>query len=277
MITAQAPVLGACSSKRGEGTWFHMVIMSAAEISSIWPVLQDLGLGFDMKGEDAVTLEEAREKLGRTIELCRKLGWQDLASQAKRLMERAEEGQRGEIMMALVEDLRVAFQDKSYDLQVVAVEERDSGLFRSAATILAGEQILDKFPISAEELNLAGRALALGLSTAAVSHAMRSVEASLHGLAKVLGVSFPAPVELQDWAVITEKINSEISKLKDQSRSQQKTDQLTSLSELLLPANCFRLAWRNHVQHAREKYEESEARPVLVHVGEYLKALSAAI
>ena len=106
---------------------------------------------------------------------------------------------------------------------------------------------------------------------------MRSVEASLHALATTLGVSFPSGVQLQDWINLTEKIDKEIGVLEKQARSPQKTEQLKRFSKLLLPANCFRLAWRNHVAHAREKYEAEEARKVLLHVGDFLKELSQAL
>jgi hypothetical protein len=104
---------------------------------------------------------------------------------------------------------------------------------------------------------------------------MRSVEASLHVLASRLGLAFPSSVKLQDWVNLTEKIKSEVSALEKKPRSDAKTNGLRTLSELVLSADSFRLVWRNHVAHAREKYEEPEARKALGHVGEYLKKLSA--
>ena len=124
---------------------------------------------------------------------------------------------------------------------------------------------------------LAGKALSVGLSTAAVSHAMRSVEASLYALCAHLGIVFSGGVNLQDWLVLAEKIKCEIARIEKQPRSQQKADSLQRLSGLMLPADAFRLAWRNHVAHAREKYEGEEARKVLNHVAEYLKRLSDAL
>jgi hypothetical protein len=107
---------------------------------------------------------------------------------------------------------------------------------------------------------------------------MRSVESSLHVLATRLNATFSgSTVELQDWLALTEKIKTEIDKLQPLQRSQLKTEKQQALSELMIKADGFRLAWRNHVQHAREKYEDYEARKILGHVGDYLRLLSLAL
>jgi hypothetical protein len=174
----------------------------------------------------------------------------------------------------LTQDLQSAFEEKLQGLLVAMIEERDTELARNASVLLCGGKLHADLAVSEEELNLAGRALAFGLSTASVSHAMRSAEAALQVLAKAVGITFSAPVELHAWANLTQKLKSELDKWELKPKSQQKAERLKWLSELLLPADCFRLAWRNHVAHAREKYEEAEARSVLVNVGTYLKTLS---
>lgn len=106
---------------------------------------------------------------------------------------------------------------------------------------------------------------------------MRSVEASLHVTAIVLNISFPGGNTLQEWANLTDKIASEIKKAEQQTRSAQKAERLKRLGALMIPADGFRLQWRNHVAHAREKYEDPEARQALSDVGRYLRKLSDAI
>lgn len=254
-----------------------MISAVGFELVAIWPKLQELALGFDMTGEYAADNDEARATITDAINLCKRIGWTDLANQASRLLKRALAGERGEVMKALADDLLAGFAEKVQGLHIAIVEERDAELFANAAKHLGGS-LAGTLSVSEEELNLAGRALALGLSTAAVSHAMRSVEASLHVLANEMGVTFPgASVELQDWLNLTEKIKSEIEKWEKRPRSDEKAKKLQALAELMVSADCFRLAWRNHVQHARERYETEQARPVLTHVGLYLKRLSEAI
>lgn len=267
----------ACWNPYGLVSLWTMIWTVAAKLVSIWPRLQELAWGFDMSGEHAVTPEEARGTLGLVIELCGDVGWLDLAMQATRLLHRAEEGQRGEPMMILAEDLRHAFENKLGNTYIVIVEQRDTELWKDTAKHLCGS-LHPNLSISEAELNLAGKALSTGLGTASVLHAMRSVEASLHVICRVLGITFPGTVELTDWLNLTEKIKRVIDALQQQqTRSPQKTEQLKRLSELMIPADGFRLAWRNHAAHAREKYETEEARAVLGHVAGFLKKLSAAI
>jgi len=257
--------------------WMDMVEIIAEEMVAIWPGLQNLALGFHMNGEESTTPEEARETLGAIIRFCRRLGWIDLANQSGRLLARSEDAERGEPMYVLAQDLTSAFEEKFRNLHVAIIEDRDRELYRDASQHLCGGSLAASMAVSEEELNLAGRSLALGLSTAAVAHAMRAVEASLHVLARDLGISFPAPVELQNWAVLTDKIDAVIRQWNQAPRSQQKSEQQQKLSEVMLEANGFRLAWRNHVHHAREKYEAPEARVVLEHTGRYLRKLSDTI
>jgi hypothetical protein len=254
-----------------------MVSVFADELASIYPNLLNLGFGFDMTGDDAVTVEESREVLAHIVRFCDRLKWTDISAQASRLLARAESGQRGDAMYVLAEDLREAFYGKLDAVQLLIIEDHDLELFEGAAKLLSGP-LKPALSISEEELNLSGRALATGLSTAAVAHAMRSVEASLHALAVELEITFAAgPVQLQDWISLTEKIKSQITAWEKEPRGQKKTKELEWLAKLILPADAFRLAWRNHVAHAREKYESGEARTVLRHVGDYLKTLSAGL
>jgi hypothetical protein len=255
---------------------WEMITLLAEDLVAIWPSLTELQYGFGLGGEDAPDSNEVHRTLGLLKRFCAAVGWKELGRQTDRLFAKFAQNARGNAMEALAMDLRDAFSQKVRDVYLVVVEEKDSDLLKDAASCLCGSLHTD-MAISEEEFNFAGRALAVGLGTACVSHAMRSVESSLHVLCKVLGVTFPGTVELQDWKNLTDKIRSQISVLEQQPRSPQKTGQLKQLSELMIPADGFRLAWRNHVAHAREKYGEDEARTILGHVAEFLKRLSAAL
>jgi len=252
----------------------EMITILAADLVKIWPSLQELHLGFSLGGDHIPSNSEVHQTLGELKRFSQSVGWKDLANQTTRLAMKAASGERGEVMEALARDLQDAFAEKTRDITIAIVMERDFALLSNATAHLCGGSLHADMAICEEEFNLAGKAIALGLSTAAVSHAMRGVEAGLQSLATSLGVTFPAPINLQDWLVLTQKITSEISKLEAQPRSQHKTEQLKKLAELIIPADAFRLAWRNHVAHAREKYEDDEARRIMGHVGEYLRKLS---
>lgn len=247
--------------------------MSAGDMASIHPELEELEWGFLMGGDDEPKREEIGYRLTKGIRVCGRLGWNDLAAQIRRFVVKFDEGKRGAQMEALAQDIKEAFVDKISALRIAVID--DTALFDNASRVLCGGPLKPALSVSEEELNLGGRALSCGLSTAAVAHAMRSIESSLHATANYMGASFPGSLsELQDWIVLTDKIKSEIEKLQPLARGQEKTEKQKTLSELMIKADGFRLAWRNHVQHAREKYEEAEARKILGHVGDYLRGLS---
>jgi hypothetical protein len=250
------------------------ILMS--ELATVWPSLSIWTLRSSINAAPIPDKQELSEILEVIVRFCKLVGWTDMGNQAHRLLEKANgSGGDDSALRVLAEDLAIGIGEKLEALPVNIVAEQDYAIFKNAAQNLCGEPLHADLAISEEEFNLAGRALAVGLSTASVAHAMRSVEASLHVLASSLGLSFPGSIKLQDWMNLTEKITSEISALEKQPRSEAKTKRLKTLSELVLSADCFRLVWRNHVAHAREKYEEAEARKALGHVGEYLKKLSA--
>lgn len=254
-----------------------MVEIIAAEIIARWPNLYDLHAGYSIGGKETPSEEEATGELQFLENLCGRIGWNDLRDQIKRVRRRLQAGEQDAAMQTRFEEIREAFEEKTASLHAVIIEEKDARSFADPVLEFCKTKLHPDLSISEEEFTLAGRALALGLSTAAVSHAMRSVEASLHILASQLGIVFPAPIQLQDWKVLTDKIKSVIDGLEKQSRSRQKSERLKILSELLLPMDAFRTVWRNHVVHAREKYEYDEARKAITHVGSYLGTLSRTI
>lgn len=252
-----------------------LMIILASELVDIWPKLASLQLSHTL-GETP-PYEEIHGALGHVMRFCNSLGWKDLSRQSVRIVARFAANEPPAILNALIDDLRQGFESKIHDVRVLVVEDRNSEILANATGFLCGTSLHPDLVVSEEEFNLAGRALALEMSTASVSHAMRSAEASLHVLCRVLGIVFPGGIELQDWKVLEEKIQSEIKTQEQKPRSPEKTEQLKTLAGLMLPAQGFRLAWRNHVAHGREKYSESEALGVLRHVAEFLKTLSEAL
>jgi hypothetical protein len=252
-----------------------LMITVAHELVDIWPKLASLQMSYS--AGEVPDYEEIHDALGQVMRFCNSLGWKDLSRQSVRLVERFAANERVEVLQALIADLREGFESKIRDVRILVVEDKYSGLLANATVSLCGKSLHPDLAVSEEEFNTAGKALALEMSTACVSHAMRSAEASLHVLCHVLRIVFPGSIELQDWKTLEEKIQSEIKSQEQQPRSQRKAEQLKTLAGLMLPAQGFRLAWRNHVAHAREGYNESAALGILRHVADFLRTLSAAI
>lgn len=136
------------------------------------------------------------------------------------------------------------------------------------------QYVVAKFPSAALDIREAGTCFALARPTACVFHLMRVLEKGLHAFAGSLGVSFPAAIELENWAKIIDKIEGEIRKLQNQPKSNQKSADLQFSSEAATEFRYFKDAWRNHVAHSRTAYTDPEAQKIMQHVAEFMQHLA---
>jgi hypothetical protein len=141
-------------------------------------------------------------------------------------------------------------------------------------TDLFGEIVAQNFPSSNSDIEEAGSCYATDRNTACVFHSMRALEHGLRALAASLNVSFPTPIELENWQNIIEKVESEIKAINNQPKGLQKTSDLQFYSEAAKEFRYFKDAWRNHVSHSREKYGDAEAYRVLTHVKDFMQHLA---
>jgi hypothetical protein len=139
---------------------------------------------------------------------------------------------------------------------------------------IVSDQVKASFPTPCSEIRKAGNCFATASYTATVFHCMRSAEIGLRSLAKELEVSFPFPRELADWQNIIENIEGKIKTQAALPKSAKKDEDLKFFSESATHFRYFKDAWRNHVSHAREVYEEGQALIVLNHTREFFEALA---
>ena len=136
-----------------------------------------------------------------------------------------------------------------------------------------GQRVADTFPDAVRDIAAAGRCLALDEWTASVFHLMRVLEHGLHAFAKCLGVAFPTPIELENWKNIIDKIEAEIRQLEQLPKSTNKAERTKLYSQVACQFRYFKDAWRNHVSHSREHYDQREAETVWAHVRDFMQAL----
>jgi hypothetical protein len=141
-----------------------------------------------------------------------------------------------------------------------------------------GEGVEKAFPTAITDIREAGKAFALGRWSAAVFHAMGILQRGLYALATDVHVEFKAGFELENWKNIIDKIQSAIDdRLKDtegKPKSGAKDETLTFYSRVAIEFQYFRNAWRNHVAHLREVYDEEHTQTVLTHVKQFMTRLA---
>jgi hypothetical protein len=248
----------------------QMITLYGSTLIAIWPNLQTLSWALD---DETSSYEESTLALADILSEFRRLRWDHLASQAARLYTKAVANERGPAMMALAQDLREAFE-QHMERDIYVLIPHSMRQYYEQVEPIFGEMVSDRIPGASQEIREAGKCFACERWTACVFHLMRALESSLHLIARELEVTFPAPIELQDWGVIVQKVKTRIGELEQQSRSAQKAMDLAFYSELNVQFGWFKNAWRNSVAHNRTFYAEQEAREILEHVGKFLQDIA---
>jgi hypothetical protein len=131
------------------------------------------------------------------------------------------------------------------------------------------------FPRANKEAIEAATCYAVGRNTASVFHSMRVLEHGLRALGVDLNVQFPHPIELQQWQNIIEKIEADIRALEQQlPKGMLKSERLQFYGQAASQFWYFKEAWRNHVAHSRESYDEGAAFKIITHVQDFMEYLA---
>lgn len=136
-----------------------------------------------------------------------------------------------------------------------------------------GSNVESIFPDATRDVSAASRCLALDEWTACIFHSMRVIEHGLRAFAERLGVTFPGPMELENWRNIIDKIEQEVRKLEQLPKSHDKSQKTKAYSQAASQFRYFKDAWRNHVSHSREHYDEREAEIVYNHVRDFMQQM----
>jgi hypothetical protein len=137
-----------------------------------------------------------------------------------------------------------------------------------------GEAALIRFSGTWRDVRDACQSFALDQWTATVFHSMRILERGLLELARLVGLD-PVDLALENWKNITDQIERNIRDMESLPKSAAKSSDLQFLSGAAAQFRYFKDAWRNHVSHARESYDEQEARIVLEHVRDFMAHLAS--
>jgi hypothetical protein len=139
---------------------------------------------------------------------------------------------------------------------------------------LFGAHVNTAFPSCADEIENAGNCYALQQNEACVFHCMRILERGLRALAKELGVTFSGTLDLQNWQNIIENVESAIKDLEKLPKSKYKSETLKLFSQAAMQFRWFKEAWRNHIMHGRDSYDDGRAHSIFGHVQELMQALA---
>jgi hypothetical protein len=134
-----------------------------------------------------------------------------------------------------------------------------------------GQAIAAAFADAKRDIEAATRCLALREWTATVFHSMRVLEHGLRPMATRFNVRF----ETDSWHKVIKGIEDGVTALRNkQGLSDFERSEITYYSDAATQFRHFKDAWRNHVSHAREHYDDREAPKVYGHVRDFMEHLA---
>jgi len=136
---------------------------------------------------------------------------------------------------------------------------------------LFGQEVNDRFPKAIDDIEDAGKALALGLGTSCVMHLMRVMEEGLKALAKGLKIAY-AP----SWESYLTQINNKINAQRRTKGVQWRRDEkfYRDVSGDLMTV---KIAWRNPTMHIERRYSAEEAEEVFRSVRALMRRLASSL
>jgi hypothetical protein len=136
---------------------------------------------------------------------------------------------------------------------------------------------LSAFPMASKEVMRGANCYAAGEYTACVFHAMRSAEIALKAMAVHIPLTLTKPADMSEWNTLINGIDDHIKSIQNTPRTAARDADLRFYGDANSQFTNFKDAFRNHVAHARESYEEGPASSILQRVREFLDALSSRV
>ncbi len=134
-----------------------------------------------------------------------------------------------------------------------------------------GEAVRAAFPSAADDAREASNCYALERWPACVFHLMRVLEFGLGVLAKRFNVS----TERSTWHQVIEAIEKRIREIDPKSAGADWKQQQKDFSDAATQFMFFKDAWRNHIMHVRDQYDEGRAMSIWQHTNEFMNKLAA--
>jgi HEPN domain-containing protein len=136
---------------------------------------------------------------------------------------------------------------------------------------LFGQKVAERFNAASRDIAAAGRCMALDEWTATVFHLMRAVEIALQTLARRLRIR---SVKVKEWVTLLKDIDTALAAIRNRPRTPKRDRVLEYYSQARANIAVFKDAWRNHVMHSRETYDERQAWAIFASVKAFMEELA---
>lgn len=188
-------------------------------------------------------------------------------AQANRITEAIEKKEGPKALSAKITELRTRLKDELNERWFLYVSPERVEFYRNS--MLMGKEVNDCFPKAIDDIEDAGKCLALGQGTACVLHTMRVMECGL----KAVSESLELP-HSPSWDAVLKKISGLIDQDHRKKTLKWKKAEpfYRDISGDLLTV---KQAWRNPAMHVDRRYSPDEAEQIFTAAKNFMQKLAA--
>ncbi len=206
------------------------------------------------------------EWLADCEEVSRDIGLKSVLAQTERIRKILERDTTQGEFEGSVKELGNRLEDDLKDIVFLHVSDALVPYYRDLQ--LFGPEVHDNFPSAIDDIEGAGKCLAVGQGTATVLHLMRVMEVGLKSLSRALGIPY-AP----SWESHLRQINDRISAQRKHKGIKWKRDE-PFFRDVAGDLQIVKFSWRNPTMHVVRKYGPDEAEEIFRAVRSFMKRLA---
>jgi len=173
----------------------------------------------------------------------------------------------------LIKDIGMRVRDE-LDARVVIFIAPEKLAFYKQITPIFGNEVAQKFPSLAYEIEEAGKCLALDRSTASAFHSIRALEGAIRALARSLAIPDPVKAADRSWFKSLHAISNEMSQRWPTAAERMSGDG-RFFEEAHAALAAMQNPYRNATMHLDQKYTEEEAKDILNLVKAFMRKLTS--
>ncbi len=147
--------------------------------------------------------------------------------------------------------------------------------YSSGSALFGGEDVANKFPSAAFEIDEAGKCIALDRHTACVFHLMRIMELGIRAMASCLGIPDPVKPAERNWGIILRKIRDDGIQKKWPTAADRMAGDGAVLESLQASLDAVKSPWRDTTMHVEKKYTGEEAQHIFDAVRGFMMNLAS--
>jgi hypothetical protein len=236
--------------------------------------------------------ERVSSQLGIVKLICAHFSFASAEKQVRHIEETGKDGKLigGDVMARELAELRRRIVEDLEDHVYLCIPRETAfrffkrvkgthGLLPKVASELMDASIVNRFPSTSDDIELACRCLLCDSYTACVFHLMRIVEVGVLRVARLAGNSDPKP----SWGSALGLVEKLVLRTKFQDLDPAIQPHRPLLEELLPQMQAIQRAWRNKIIHVGDKLipiepiSESTASEILVTVEAFMRKLAASL